>query len=106
MIAQDVIDKIIDRADICEVVEDYISLKKRGINYVACCPFHTEKTPSFTVFPKSGTFKCFGCGKQGNSVGFVMEYENLTFPEALKKLASKYSIPVEDRSVTAKEEQD
>ena len=106
MIAQDVIDKIIDRADICEVVEDYISLKKRGINYVACCPFHTEKTPSFTVFPKSGTFKCFGCGKQGNSVGFVMEYENLTFPEALKKLASKYNIPVEDRSVTAKEEQD
>ena len=81
MIPQETIDKILDRADILEVVEEYCTLKKRGTTYVTCCPFHNEKTPSFTIFPKTGTFKCFGCGKQGNSVGFLMEHENFTYPD-------------------------
>lgn len=106
MIPQDIIDKILDRADIVEVVGDYVTLKKRGINYVACCPFHNEKTPSFTVFPKTGTYKCFGCGEQGNSVGFLMEHENLTYPEALRMLAHKYNIEIKERIPTAQEEQE
>ena len=106
MIPQDIIDKILDRADIVEVVGDYVTLKKRGINYVACCPFHSEKTPSFTVFPQTGTYKCFGCGQQGNSVGFLMEHENLTYPEALRMLAHKYNIEIKERIPTAQEEQE
>ena len=91
MIPQDTIDKILDAADIKEVVGEFVTLKRRGVNLVACCPFHSENTPSFTVFPKTGTYKCFGCGEQGNSVGFLMKHENLTYPEALKWLAKKYN---------------
>lgn len=101
MIPQETIDKILDRADILEVVEEYCTLKKRGTTYVTCCPFHNEKTPSFTIFPKTGTFKCFGCGKQGNSVGFLMEHENFTYPEALRHLAKKYNIVYKERMPTA-----
>lgn len=106
MIPQETVDKILDRADILEVVEEYCTLKKRGTTYVTCCPFHNEKTPSFTIFPKTGTFKCFGCGKQGNSVGFLMEHENFTYPEALRHLAKKYNIQYKERMPTAEEEKD
>lgn len=104
MIPQDTVNKILDVADIYEVVSDFIQLKKRGINYVACCPFHGEKTPSFTVFPKTGTFKCFGCGQQGNAIGFLMAHERLSYPEAIRWLAKKYNIEVAEKVPSAKEE--
>ncbi|MBQ2077699.1 MAG: DNA primase, partial [Bacteroidales bacterium] len=72
MIDRNTIDRIMDAADIVEVVQDFVSLKKRGVNYFGCCPFHNEKTPSFIVSPSKGIYKCFGCGKAGNAVGFVM----------------------------------
>lgn len=106
MIPQDTIDKILDAADIKEVVGEFVTLKRRGVNLVACCPFHSENTPSFTVFPKTGTYKCFGCGEQGNSVGFLMKHENLTYPEALKWLAKKYNIEIKERILTPQEEQE
>ena len=74
MIPQETVDKILDTAQIADVVEDFIPLKRRGANYVACCPFHNEKTPSFYVSPAKGIYKCFGCGKSGTAAGFVMEH--------------------------------
>ena len=87
MIDKATIDRIFAAANIVEVVGDFVTLKKKGINYQACCPFHNEKTPSFVVSPSKGLFKCFGCGKGGNAVTFVMEHENMTDPEALKYVA-------------------
>lgn len=104
MIKQHVIDKVLDACNIVEVVSDYVTLKKKGVRYFACCPFHQEKTPSFAVFPETGTFKCFGCDEQGNSVGFLMKMENLTYPEAIRKLAARYHIEVEESMPTAQEE--
>lgn len=106
MISQDTIDRILAAADIKDVIGDYVTLKKRGSSFHACCPFHTEKTPSFTVFPNTGTFKCFGCGIQGNAVGFLMEHEGLTYPEALKKLAKKYGIEIEEKELSPQEQQE
>src|SRR5512137_2908541 len=103
MIDQATVQKIIDTAQIIEVVSDYITLKKRGVNYLGLCPFHHEKTPSFTVSPAKGIFKCFGCGKGGNSVNFIMEHEHLSYPEALRYLARKYHIEVEEREQTAED---
>ena len=97
MIDQVTVDRIIGAADIVEVVQDYVSLKKRGVNYLGNCPFHNEKTPSFTVSPAKGIYKCFRCGKGGNSVSFIMEHEHLTYVEALKFLAKKYHIEVEEK---------
>lgn len=94
------VQKIIDTAEIIEVVQDFVSLKRRGANFLGLCPFHNEKTPSFTVSPSKGIFKCFGCGKAGNSVNFVMEHEQLTYPEALRYLAKKYNIHIEERELT------
>ncbi|TAH19682.1 MAG: DNA primase [Cytophagales bacterium] len=88
--------QIKDRADILEVVQDFLSLKKKGQNYWACCPFHNEKSPSFSVAPAKGIYKCFGCGAAGDSVKFVMDIEGLSYPEALKYLANKYSIEIEE----------
>lgn len=85
-----------DAAEITEVVSDYVTLKKRGVNLLGLCPFHNEKTPSFTVSPAKGIFKCFGCGKGGNAVNFVMEHESLSYPEALKWLAAKYHIEIQE----------
>ena len=79
-------DKIFAVANIVEVVSDFVTLKKRGVNYIACCPFHNEKTPSFVVSPAKGVFKCFGCGKAGNAVTFLMEHEHLSFVDAMKYL--------------------
>ena len=103
MIPQDTVNKILDAAQIVDVVQDFVSLKRRGANYVACCPFHNEKTPSFYVSPSKGIYKCFGCGKSGTAVGFVMEHENLSYVEALKFLARKYGIEVVEKEETAEE---
>ncbi len=97
MIDRDTIDRIYAAADIVDVINDYVTLKKKGVNYQACCPFHNEKTPSFVVSPSKGLYKCFGCGKGGNAVSFVMEHENITYPEALKIVAKKYGIEVKEK---------
>lgn len=106
MIDHDTIQKIFDAADIYEVVSDFVSLKKRGVNYVGCCPFHNEKTASFTVSPAKGIYKCFGCGKVGNAVNFIMEYEQLSYLEAIRWLAAKYHITIEERQLTEREKQE
>ncbi len=103
MIDHSTIERIFDAAQITEVVQEFVSLKKRGVNYLGLCPFHNEKTPSFTVSPAKGIFKCFGCGKGGNSVNFIMEHEHLSYPEALKWLAKKYHIEIEEKEVTPEE---
>ena len=103
MINYNTIQRIIDTAEITEVVQDFVNLKKRGVNYLGLCPFHNEKTPSFTVSPSKGIYKCFGCGKGGNSVNFIMEHEHLGYPEALKYLARKYNIEVVEKELTAEE---
>ncbi len=95
--------QILDAANILEVVSDYVSMKKRGVNYVGCCPFHNEKTPSFTVSPSKGIFKCFGCGKGGDVVHFVMEHEQIGYYDALRRLAERYHIKIEERELTPKE---
>ncbi len=103
MIPQDTVNKILDAAQIVDVVGDFVTLKRRGANYIACCPFHNEKTPSFSVSASKGIYKCFGCGKSGTAVGFVMEHENLSYVEALKYLAKKYHIEVIEKEETAEE---
>ena len=103
MIPQDTVNKILYTAQIVEVVSDFVSLKRRGANYVACCPFHNEKTPSFSVSPTKGIYHCFGCGKTGSAVRFVMEHESMSYVEALKYLAKKYGIEVREKEETAEE---
>ncbi|MDP4290142.1 MAG: DNA primase [Bacteroidota bacterium] len=100
MINPETIQTVIETARIEEVVSDFVSLKKRGANLWGNCPFHNEKTPSFSVSPAKGIFKCFGCGKAGTAVGFVMEHEKLTFPEAIRYLAHKYNIEVAEEKQT------
>lgn len=99
-------DEIIATARIEEVVGDFVNLRKRGSNFVGLCPFHTERTPSFHVSPSKGIFKCFGCGKGGDSVTFVMEHEKFTYPEALRFLAQKYNLVVEETGDAVKEQGD
>lgn len=103
MIDRQTIDRIHDAAQIVEVVSDFVQLKKRGVNYLGLCPFHNEKTPSFTVSPAKEIFKCFGCGKVGNSVNFIMELEHLSYPEALKYLAKKYHIEIHEKELSREE---
>jgi len=103
MIDRATIERILDAAQIVDVVQEFVPLKKRGVNYLGLCPFHNEKTPSFTVSPTKEIFKCFGCGKVGNSVNFVMEHEHLTYPEALKYLAKKYNIEIVEKELTQEE---
>ncbi len=106
LIKKEVVDQIILQADISEVVGDFVSLKRKGQNLWACCPFHHEKSPSFSVAPNKGIYKCFGCGKAGNAVQFVMDMEGSSYVEALKYLAKKYSIDIEeDQSPAAVEAQ-
>lgn len=97
MIDRPTIERILDAAQIVDVIQEFVPLKKRGANYLGLCPFHNEKTPSFTVSPAKEIYKCFGCGKVGNSVNFIMEHEHLTYPEALKYLARKYHIEVVEK---------
>lgn len=106
MIDQQTIGKILDTANIVDVVGEFVTLKKRGVNYIGSCPFHNEKTPSFTVSPSKGICKCFGCGAGGNSVNFIMELENMSYPEALKYLAHKYNIPIEEKELSDDEKQE
>ena len=106
MIRQVDIDKVIDAANIVDVVGDYVTLKRKGVRLFACCPFHNERTASFCVFPETGTYKCFGCGEQGNSVGFLMKHDNLTYPEAIRALAKRYHIEIEESVPTAEEQQE
>ena len=103
MIDQATIDRINDAARIEDVVGDYVTLKRRGVNLIGLCPFHNEKTPSFNVSPAKGIFKCFGCGKGGNAVHFIMEIEQLNYYEALKFLARKYHIEVHEKELTPEE---
>jgi DNA primase len=97
MIDPQTISRITDAADIIDVVGDFVSLRRRGVNFIARCPFHDEKTPSFVVSPAKGFFKCFGCGKAGNAVTFVMEHERLSYIEAIKYLGKKYGIEIRER---------
>ena len=103
MIDQDTIQRIFDTADIYDVISDFVNLKKRGVNYVGCCPFHDEKTASFTVSPSKGIYKCFGCGKGGNVINFIMEHEQMTYVEALRYLGMRYNIPIEEKIQTEEE---
>ena len=103
MIPQETVNRILDAAQIVDVVGDFVTLKKRGANHIACCPFHNEKTPSFSVSASKGIYKCFGCGKSGTAVGFVMEHENMSYTEALKYLAKKYHIEVVEKEESAEE---
>jgi len=104
MLDQATIDRITDAAQIQDVISDYITLKKRGVNLLGLCPFHGEKTPSFTVSPAKGIFKCFGCGKGGNAVHFIMEHEQISYYEALKFLARKYNIEFQEREFSPEEQ--
>ena len=103
MIPQETVNRILDAAQIVDVVGDFVTLKKRGANHIACCPFHNEKTPSFSVSASKGIYKCFGCGKSGTAVGFVMEHESMSYTEALKYLAKKYHIEVVEKEESAEE---
>lgn len=105
MIDERIIEQILDRADIVDIIGGYVELKKKGANYAACCPLHKEKTPSFMVNPARGTWHCFGCGKGGNVIGFLMEHDTLTFPEAVRALGKRYGIEVEETKLTPEQEQ-
>lgn len=102
MIEHRVVENVIETASgrIVDIISDFVSLKRRGVNYVGCCPFHNEKTGSFTVSPVKGLYKCFGCGKGGNIVRFIMDYEHVEFPEAIKYLGNKLGIEVKDEELT------
>lgn len=105
MIPRETIDRILETAKVEDVVGSYVSLKKRGANLLGLCPFHHEKTGSFTVSPSKGIYKCFGCGKAGNAVGFIMEIEQCSYIEAIKQLAQRYHITIEERELTQEEKQ-
>lgn len=106
MIPKNTVDEILETARVEEVVGDYVNLKKRGSNLLGLCPFHNEKTPSFTVSPSKGIYKCFGCGKAGGAVNFMMDHEHYSYPEALKFLANKYNIEIEEEEQTAEQIQE
>ncbi|MDE6367497.1 MAG: hypothetical protein K2L33_07940 [Muribaculaceae bacterium] len=103
MIDQETVRKILDTADIVEVVSDFVKLRRSGANYIGLCPFHNERTPSFSVSKARGICKCFSCGKGGSPVGFIMEHEQLSYAEALKWLANKYNIEIKERELTPEE---
>ena len=103
MIKPETIEKIMDVVRIEDIVSEFVSLKRRGANLLGCCPFHNEKTPSFTVSPAKGIFKCFGCGEAGNSVHFLMKHEHFSYPEALRYIAKKYNIDIEEEALSPQE---
>ena len=103
MIPQETIDQILDLTRIEDVIGDFVTLKRRGASFVACCPFHNEKTPSFYVTPSKGIFKCFGCGKAGSAVGFLMDYEHLSYVDALRYLARKYHVEIQEEEESAEQ---
>ena len=103
MITQKTIQEVMNTARVEDVIGDFINLKRRGVNMIGNCPFHDEKTPSFTVSPSKNIYKCFGCGKGGDSVRFIMDHEKLSFPESIRFLANKYKIQIEETENTAQE---
>ena len=103
MIDKETVERILDTADIVEVVSDFVHLRRRGANYIGLCPFHNEKTPSFSVSRAKGICKCFSCGKGGSPVNFIMEHEQISYYEALKYLAKKYNIEIKERELTDQE---
>ena len=103
MIDRQTVQQILDAVDIVDVVSDFVTLKRRGANYVGLCPFHNEKTPSFSVSRSKGICKCFSCSKGGSAVNFIMEHEQISYYEALKYLAKKYHIEVKERELTPEE---
>ncbi|MFN3665823.1 MAG: DNA primase [Sediminibacterium sp.] len=105
MISENTKQQILNRIDIIDIVGEFVKLKKRGTNYIGNCPFHNEKTPSFTVSPTKEIYKCFGCGKSGNSITFLMEHEKYSFPEALRWLAARYNIEIEETEVSPEQKQ-
>ena len=105
MIDPKTVSRILDTAQIVDVVSDFVTLRRRGANYVGLCPFHDEKTGSFVVSPAKGIFKCFGCGKAGGPVHFIMEHEQLDYPGALRYLAKKYGIEIVEKELSAEEKQ-
>ncbi len=106
MIQPKSVQEVLDTARIEEVIQDFVTLKRRGSNMIGLCPFHAEKTPSFSVSPSKGIYKCFGCGKSGNAVGFLMEHEMLSFPEAIRWLAGRYGIELEETETSEKAHQE
>lgn len=106
MIDRHTIDRIMDAVNIVDVVSEFVSLRKAGVNYKGLCPFHDDTTPSFMVSPAKGICHCFACGKGGNAVNFVMEHEQMTYPEALRWLANKYNIEIEERELTDEEKRE
>ncbi len=105
MISRETIQKVLERTDIVEVIGEFVNLQRSGANYKALCPFHKERTPSFVVSPAKQIFKCFGCGESGNAVSFLMKHEHLSFTEAIKYLAKKYNIPIEEQEETDEQKQ-
>src|SRR5579863_8021282 len=100
MIAQQTIQQILSRIDIIEIIGGFVKLKKRGVNYLGLCPFHNEKTPSFTVSPVKEIYKCFGCGRSGNTISFLMEHEKYSYAEALRWLAARYNVEIEEKELS------
>src|SRR5580698_932891 len=100
MISQQTIQQILSKIDIIDIVGEFVKLKKRGANYLGLCPFHNEKTPSFTVSPTKEIYKCFGCGRSGNTISFLMEHEKYSYVEALKWLAAKYNVEIEETATS------
>ncbi len=100
MIAQQTIQQILSRIDIIEIISGFVKLKKRGVNYLGLCPFHNEKTPSFTVSPVKEIYKCFGCGRSGNTISFLMEHEKYSYAEALRWLAARYNVEIEEKELS------
>lgn len=103
MISPNTIQQITNHIDILDVVGEFVKLKKRGTNYLGLCPFHNEKSPSFTVSPAKEIYKCFGCGKSGNTIGFIMEHEKYSYVEALRWLAARYNIEIEETESTVEQ---
>src|SRR5215831_13132524 len=100
MISQQTIQQITNRIDIIDVISEFVKLKKRGANYLGLCPFHGEKTPSFTVSPSKEIYKCFGCGRSGNTITFLMEHEKYSYTDALRWLANRYNVDIEETQVS------
>ena len=106
MIDQPTIDRILEAANIVDVVSEFVTLRKRGVNYVGLCPFHADKSPSFYVSPAKNICKCFACGAGGSPVHFIMNHEQLSYYEALRFLAKKYNIEIKERELTEQEKQE
>ena len=105
MIDQATIDRILDAANIVDIVSEFVTLRKRGINYVGLCPFHSDKSPSFYVSPAKNICKCFACGEGGTAVHFIMKHEQLSYYDALRYLAKKYNIEIQERELSEREKQ-